>query len=117
MSLSFEAHFYLNPYESDLFARTTWFQLFEKVVTLVIYEDKCREVLYVDLPDCLHTELWILYALDALDIVLSEDRCRTTDRTEVESTVLLTSVCHALRTVTLCEHDHAASVALEEVNV
>ena len=44
MSLSFEAHFYLNPYESDLFARTTWFQLFEKVVTLVIYQDKRREV-------------------------------------------------------------------------
>ena len=92
-------------------------KLLEEVVALVIHEDECWEVLNLDLPDSLHSELWVLYALDALDVVLSEDRCRTTDRTEVESAVLLASVSHALCTVTLCEHDHAAAVALEEVNV
>ena len=54
-------------------------ELLEEVVTLVIYEDECREVLDVDLPDCLHSEFRVLHALDALDVVLSEDCCRTTD--------------------------------------
>ena len=92
-------------------------ELLEEVVALVVHEDECREVLNTDLPDSLHSELRILDALDALDVVLSEDRCRTTDRTEVESAVLVASVSNALSTVTLREHDHAAAVALEEVNI
>ena len=92
-------------------------ELLEEVVALVVHEDECREVLNTDLPDCLHTELRILDALDALDVVLSEDRCRTTDRAEVESAVLVASVSNTLSAVTLSEHDHAAAVALEEVNI
>ena len=30
------------------------------------------KVLYGNLPDSLHTELWVLYALDALDRTLEE---------------------------------------------
>ena len=52
-------------------ARSPRLQLLEEVVALVIYEDECREVLYGNLPDSLHTELWVLYALDALDRTLS----------------------------------------------
>ena len=100
---------YLNPGLETKFLK--------EVVALIVNEDECREILNVDLPDCLHTELWVLYTLDALDVVLSEDRCRATDRTEVESAILLASVSHALCTVTLGEHDHAAAVALEEVNI
>ena len=92
-------------------------EFLEEVVTLVVNEDECREVLNLDLPDCLHTEFRVLHALDALDVVLSEDRCRTADRTEVESAVLVTCVSHALCTVTLCEHDHAAAVTLEQVDI
>ena len=92
-------------------------KLLEEVVALVIHEDECREVLYLDLPDSLHSEFRILYTLNALDIVLSEDCCRTTDRTEIESAVLLAGISHALSAVTLSEHDHATAVALEEVNV
>ena len=92
-------------------------ELLEEVVALVVHEDECREVLYLDLPDSFHSKFWVLYALDALDIVLSEDRCRATDRTEVESAVLLASVSNALSAITLSEHDHAAAVALEEVNI
>ena len=92
-------------------------ELLEEVVALGIYEDECREVLYADLPERLHSEFRVRYALDALDIVLSEDSSRATDRAEVESTVFVTCVCHTLRTVTLCKHDHAAAVALEESNV
>ena len=92
-------------------------ELLEEVVALVINEDECREVLNADLPDCLHSKLRVLYTLDTLDVVLSKDSCRTTDRTEVESAVLVTCICNALCTVTLCKHHHAAAVALEEVNV
>ena len=65
---------YLSIYQSILES-----ELLEEVVTLVVHKDECREVLYADLPDSLHTEFRILYALDALDIVLSKDSCRTTD--------------------------------------
>ena len=106
------AHGYLSIYKVILES-----ELLEEVVALVIHEDECREVLYADLPDSLHSELRVLYAFDALDVVLSEDCCRTTDRTKVESAVLLAGISHALSAITLSEHDHAASVALEEVNV
>ena len=105
------------PAAFDMYRMILETVLLEEVVALVVHEDECREVLYADLPDCLHTEFWVLYALDALDGVLSEVRCRTTDRTEVESAVLVASVSNALSAVTLCKHDHAAAVALEEVNI
>ena len=53
-----------------LCARSPRLQLLEEVVALVIYEDECREVLCGNLPDCLHTKLWVLYALNALDRTL-----------------------------------------------
>ena len=60
-------------------ARAAWLNLFEEVIALVINEDECREVLYLDFPDSLHAELGVLHALDALDVVLREDSSRTTD--------------------------------------
>ena len=42
----------------------------EEVITLVVHEDEGGEVLYLNLPYSLHTELRILYALDALDTAL-----------------------------------------------
>ena len=42
----------------------------EEVITLVVHEDEGGEVLYLNLPHSLHTELRILYALDALDRAL-----------------------------------------------
>ena len=108
------------PPESQRAFSYLWFlesEFLEEVVTFVINEDECREVLNVDLPDRLHSKLWILYALDALDVVLCENRSRTTDRTEVESALLVASVSNALCTVTLCEHHHTSAVALEKVNV
>jgi len=92
-------------------------ELLEEVVTLVVNEDECREVLDADLPDSLHSKFRILYALDALDVVLSKDCCRATDRAEVESAVLVTCVSHLLASVTLSEHDHAAAMALEKIDI
>lgn len=58
----------------------TRLDLLEEVITLVIYQDKRREVLYLDLPDRFHTQFRIFHALDALDIVLSQDSRGATDR-------------------------------------
>ena len=63
-------------------------EFLEEVVTLVINEDECREVLNMNLPDCLHSEFRIFYTLNALDVVLSKDSSRTTNRAEVETTML-----------------------------
>lgn len=58
----------------------TRLDLLEEVIALVIYQDKRGEVLYLDLPDRFHTQFRIFHALDALDIVLRQDRRRATDR-------------------------------------
>ena len=100
-----------------LLARCPRLQLFEEVVALVIYEDECREVFYCNLPDSLHTELRVLYALDALDRTLRENGSYTTDSTEVETTMLLASLCNNIATVTLGNHYQASAVILELIYV
>ncbi len=101
-------------YESEIALES---ELLEEVVALVVDEDEGREVLNVDFPDCLHAEFRVLDALDALDVVLGEDGCRASDRAEVEAAVFVACVCYLLASIALREHDHAAAVALEEVNV
>ena len=100
-----------------LLARSPRLQLLEEVVALVVYEDECREVLYGNLPDSLHAELRILYALDAFDGTLRENGSYTTDSTEVETTMLLAGLCHDVATVALGNHDQAGTMILELVNV
>ena len=100
-----------------LLARSPRLELLEEVVALVVYEDECREVLYGNLPDSLHAELRILYALDALDGTLRENGSYTTDSTEVETTMLLAGLCHDVATVALGNHDQAGAMILELVNV
>ena len=63
-----------------LAASATRFDLFEEIVTLVVYQDKCWKIFHFDLPDRFHTQFRIFHALDALDIVLSQDSCGATDR-------------------------------------
>ena len=98
-------------------ARSPRLQLLEEVVALVIYEDECREVLYGNLPDSLHTELWVLYALNALDRTLRENGSYTTDSSEVETTMLLASLCNNIAAVTLGNHYQASAVILELIYV
>ena len=62
-----------------LLHRASGLQLLEEIVALVVHEDEGREVLHLNLPDSLHAELGILYALDALDVVLRQDSGRATD--------------------------------------
>ena len=84
-----------------LLARCPRLQLLEEVIAFIIYEDECREVFYGNLPDSLHTELRILYALDALDRTLGENSSHAADSTKVETTMLLASLCNNIATVTL----------------
>ena len=53
--------------------------LLEEIITLVINEDECWEILNLNLPDSFHTKFRVLNALDALDVVLRKDGCRATD--------------------------------------
>ena len=101
-----------------LLARATFLlDLSEEVVTLIIDEDKCREVLNFNFPDSFHAEFGIFHALDALDVVLCKDSCRTADAAELDAAVLLASVGYCLAAVTFREHNHASAVALEEINI
>lgn len=74
----------------------TRFDLFEEIVTLVVNEDECREVLNADFPDGLHAQFRIFNAFDALDVVLSKNSCRTTNATQVETAMFLASVGNLL---------------------
>ena len=96
---------------------TTWFNLFEEVISFVIYQNKCREIFHFNFPDCFHAQFRIFYALNALDVVLSKDCSRSADRTQIEAAIFLTSICNLLATVTFRQHNHAATVALEQLNI
>ena len=50
---------------------TTWFNLFEEVISFVIYQNKCREIFYFYFPDSFHTQFRIFNTFNALDIILS----------------------------------------------
>ena len=45
------------------------FQLGEKIVALIVYEDEGGEVFYPDFPHRFHANLWEFHALDALNRV------------------------------------------------
>ena len=60
-------------------AAATRLYLLEEIVALVIDEDECREVLDLNFPNGLHAKFGILHTFDALDVVLREDSCWTTD--------------------------------------
>ena len=89
---------------SNLLAAGAGLELLEEVVALVIHEDEGGEVLNGNLPDSFHAKFGILYTLDALDGALRENSSNTADSAEIESSVLLASLCDAVATVTLGNH-------------
>ena len=81
MSLSHRFSFRLFiPFNFHLFtvSCTTGLDLLEEIISLVINQDKCREIFHFNLPDSFHTQLRIFHTLDALDIILSLDSSWTT---------------------------------------
>ena len=98
-------------------ARLPWFQGLEEIITLVINEDECGEVLDLNLPYSLHAQLGILHALDAPDAALGEDSGHAADGAEVETSVLEAGVGDDLRAVALGDHDEGGAVVLELIHV
>ena len=64
----------------------------EKVVALVIDHDECGEVLNLDLPHRLHTQLGVFQDFNFGDAVLGQSSGRSTNRTQIETTVLLAGI-------------------------
>lgn len=63
----------------QLLASAARLQLFEEVVAFVIDENEGWEVLNLNLPNGFHSEFGVLNALNALNVVLSENGCRAAD--------------------------------------
>ena len=62
--------FYMNVKHVLFTTSATRFDLFEEIVTLVVYQNECREVFYADFPYGFHSELWKFNTFNALDVVL-----------------------------------------------
>lgn len=89
----------------------------EEVIPLVIDEDERREVLDFDLPDGFHAEFGELDDFDLLDVFFRQDGGGAADAAEVEAAVPFAGVGDLLAAISLRDHDHAAAVALEEIDV
>ena len=89
----------------------------EEIIPLVINQDEGREVLDFDLPDGFHAEFGELDDFDLLDVFLRQDGGGAADAAEVEAAVFLARVGDLLAAIALGDHDHAAAVALEEIDV
>ena len=91
--------------------------MLEKVVAFVVHKDECGEVFHANFPNGFHSQFRIFHALDAFDVVLRKDGCRSSDASEVEAAIFLASIGHLLRAVSFCQHHHASAVALEKIDI
>ena len=91
--------------------------MLEEVVTFVIHQDKRREIFHFNFPDGFHTQFRVFHAFQALDAALRKDRRRAADAAQVKTAMLMACVRYLLATVAFCQHDHAAAVGLQLVNV
>src|SRR5687767_5116999 len=90
-------------------------RLLEEIVTFVVDQDECREIVYLDLPDRFHPKLRKFHYLDALDVFFRQDRRGTPDAPEIKATMLFARGGHLRSSVAFRDHDHAATLALEKV--
>lgn len=58
------------------------------------------EIFHFYFPNSFHTQFRIFHTLNALDIILSKDSSRTTNRAQIETAILLTSIRYLLATIT-----------------
>src|SRR5581483_2186419 len=101
----------------DLMTPTPRFKLLEEIIPFVIHQDKRREIHYLNFPNSFHAQFGILQKLDVLDIVLRQDGGGSADAAEIEAAVFFAGVRNHLAAVSLRNHDHAAAIRLEPVNV
>ena len=91
--------------------------MLEEIIALIVDEDEGGEILDFNLPDSFHSEFGILEEFYLLDRILSEYGSGATDRTEVETAMLMASVSDLLRAVALSDHNHSTTGGLELINV
>ena len=89
----------------------------EEIVSFVINEDEGREVFDFDLPDGFHAEFGEFDDFDLLDVFFGKDGGGAADAAEVEAAVFFAGVGDLLAAISFGDHDHAAAVALEEIDV
>lgn len=89
----------------------------EEVVPLVVDQDERGEVLHLDLPDGFHAEFGKLDDFDLFDVLFGQNGRRAADAAEVEAAVFFARVGDLLAAIAFGDHDHAAAVALEEIDV
>ena len=102
--------FYMNVKHVLFTTSATRFDLFEEIVTLVVYQDKCWKIFHFDLPDRFHAQFGIFHTFDALDVVLGQNCSRTAYTSQIETTIFLASIRHLVATVTFRQHDHATAM-------
>ena len=88
-----------------------------KILALVVHHNKGWKILHFDPPDSFHAQLWILQYLDLLDAMLCQTCRWSANRAQVEAPVLLARFPYLRRAIPLGQHDHAAAMALEQVDV
>ena len=87
---------YNKPLDSFLLSMSP---LSEKIVAFVIDDDEGREVFYADFADSFHTEFFEIDHFDRFYAVLSQNGCRSTDRSQIESAMLFAGISDVDRTV------------------
>src|SRR5262245_60848407 len=88
-----------------------------KILALMIHHNKSWEILHCNTPDSFHAQFWILQHFDLLDAMLRQ-ACRwPTNRAQVKTPIALAGLPHLCRAIALGQHDHAAAMALEQVDV
>ena len=68
--------------------------LIKEVISLVVNDDECREVLYFDLPHCFHAKFWLIQLFNLGDAILRQTGCWATNGTQVETTVRIACIGH-----------------------
>ena len=91
--------------------------LFVQIVSLVVYDDECRKIYYLYLPDSLHSQVLVVEALHLLDIFVGKQGSRSPDGPEVESPVFFAGIRHLLTAISLGDHDKRATLRLEEIHI
>src|SRR5215470_13147342 len=89
----------------------------EEIVSLVVDNDKGREINNFDAPDRLHSELGIFDDLDLLDTVLRKARRRAADRAEIEPAVLAAGSANLWAAIALRQSDETSAGRHEGIDI
>mmetsp|Transcript_13912 Transcript_13912/g.29698 ORF Transcript_13912/g.29698 Transcript_13912/m.29698 type:complete len:690 (-) Transcript_13912:273-2342(-) len=91
--------------------------LFEKVISLIIHNNKCWKVLHVNLPYCLHPVLFVIQNFHVFNTVLCQDCCGATNAAQVKSTILFAGICHLTRSIALGKSYERSSILHEFIDI